>query len=133
MSINTISELVKEISSSKKEEIKNIINNLAIPISEFEKIGSWDENHHTRNCIARTKNYELLLLCWQAGHETSIHCHNDQDCWVYLLEGAITENQFKNNEAKIPVLTSFTGLAVNEGNLRSIKISASCLSSSLVK
>lgn len=105
MSINTISELVKEISSSKKEEIENIINNLAIPISEFEKIGTWDENHYTRNCIARTKNYELLLLCWQAGHETPIHCHNDQDCWVCLLEGAITENQYKNNEAEIPVLT----------------------------
>ena len=51
MSINTISELVKEISSSKKQSIKNIINNLEIPISEFEKIGTWDENHYTRNCI----------------------------------------------------------------------------------
>ena len=93
MSINTISELVKEISSSKKEEIENLINNLAIPLSEFEKIGTWDENYYTRNCIARTEDYELLLLCWQAGQETPIHCHNDQDCWVFLIEGAITEKK----------------------------------------
>ena len=44
-------------------------------------------------------------MCWQAGQETPIHCHNDQDCWVFLIEGSIIENQYKNNEVEIPVLT----------------------------
>jgi|TARA_R110000787_G_scaffold96415_1_gene199705 cysteine dioxygenase len=114
MSINKISELVKEISTSKKEDIEDLINDLEIPTSEFEKIGTWNEDHYTRTCIARTEDYELLLLCWQAGQETPIHCHNDQDCWVLLIEGAITENQYKNNEFETPVLT-VSELMVEEG------------------
>ncbi len=115
MPINTISGLVKEISTSNKEGIKDLINKLEIPVNEFEKIATWDKDHYTRNCIARTEDYELLLLCWQAGQETPIHCHNDQDCWVFLIEGSITENQYKNNEFEIPVLT-VSEMMVEEGS-----------------
>lgn len=104
-SIKTIPELVKQLSISSKKDIKNLIRKLDIPVSKFEKIATWDTTHYTRNCIARTKEFEVLLLCWQAGQETPIHCHNDQDCWVFLVEGSITENQYKNDEAETPFLT----------------------------
>jgi cysteine dioxygenase len=103
--IKTISGLIKQLSNSDKEAIKGVIDKLKIPISAFEKLATWDDSHYTRNCIARTQNFELLLLCWQAGQETPVHCHNDQDCWVFLIEGDIVENQYKNNENEVPVLT----------------------------
>ncbi len=103
--IKSISELIFELSNSSKEGIKGLIDRLEIPISDFEKISTWDQNYYTRNCITSTENFELILLCWQANQETSIHCHNDQDCWVYLIEGDILENQYKNNEFGLPVLT----------------------------
>jgi len=103
--IVSISELVKQLSNCKKEAIKNLIDCLQIPNSEFEKFASWDDSHYTRNCIAKTQGFELLLLCWQAGQETPVHCHNNQDCWVFLIEGSIVENQYKNNEHEVPVLT----------------------------
>lgn len=104
-SIKSISELVKQLSISSRKDINNLIKRLEIPITEFEKIASWNTEFYTRNCIARTEDFELLLLCWQAGQETPIHCHNDQDCWVFLIEGNITENQYKNDDNDIPVLT----------------------------
>ncbi|MCF6307973.1 MAG: cysteine dioxygenase family protein [Flavobacteriaceae bacterium] len=103
--IESISDLIKQLSNCNKEAIKGIIDRLKIPNSEFEKFATWDKTHYTRNCIARTQNFELLLLCWQAGQETPIHSHNDQDCWVFLIEGNITENQYKNNQHEVPVLT----------------------------
>ena len=98
--IESISDLIQQLSNCKKEAIKGIIDRLKIPISEFEKFAAWDETHYTRNCIARTENFELLLLCWQAGQETPVHSHNDQDCWVFLIEGNITENQYKTTKTK---------------------------------
>ncbi len=103
--IKTISELVERLSNCKKEEIEFIIDKLKIPISEFEKYATWNETHYTRNCITRTQDFELLLLCWQAGQETPVHSHNNQDCWVFLVEGSIVENQYKNNKEEVPVLT----------------------------
>lgn len=103
--IKTISELVVQLSNCKKENIKNLTDVLRIPVSEFEKFATWDETHYTRNCIARTPDFELLLLCWKAGQETPVHCHNDQDCWVFLIEGSIVENQYKNDKNEVPVLT----------------------------
>ena len=103
--IVSFSELVKQLSQCKKEAIETLITSLQIPNSEFKKFATWDETHYTRNCIARTQDFELLLLCWQAGQETPIHSHNDQDCWVFLVEGSIVENQYKNDENEVPVLT----------------------------
>ncbi len=103
--IKTISELVKQLSNCNKEAIKDIIDRLQIPISEFEKFATWDETYYTRNCIVRKQNFELILLCWQAGQETPIHSHNDQDCWVFLVEGSIVENQYKNDKNEMPILT----------------------------
>lgn len=103
--IVSISDLVKQLSQCKKEAIKNLIARLQIPNSEFEKFATWDKTYYTRNCIARTQDFELLLLCWQAGQETPIHSHNDQDCWVFLVEGSIVENQYKNDKNEVPVLT----------------------------
>lgn len=103
--INTISQLVSQLNQCDKSDIKNIIEKLHIPVLEFEKYATWNNEHYTRNCIARTANFELLLLCWQAGQETPIHSHNDQDCWVFLIDGSIVERQYKRSENNIPVIT----------------------------
>lgn len=103
--IQTINQLVSQLRQSNKGEIKNIIASMQIPVSEFEKYETWNRDHYTRNCITRTTNFELLLLCWQAGQETPVHCHNDQDCWVFLINGSILERQYKRSKNGIPKIT----------------------------
>ncbi|MBL8862285.1 MAG: cysteine dioxygenase family protein [Planctomycetes bacterium] len=46
---------------------------------------------YTRNLVARTEHYELLVLCWQPGVESPIHDHAGQHCWMAVLEGRIEE------------------------------------------
>ena len=43
--------------------------------AEFEKYATWNQESYTRNCIARTDTYELILLCWEKKQETPIHEH----------------------------------------------------------
>ena len=83
-----------------------LVKRIQIPLSEFNDYLFWDDNYYTRNCIVRNDDYELILLCWEPGQSTPIHCHNDQECWVYMVSGNIMEYQFQLNEQNIPIEAS---------------------------
>ncbi len=68
-----------------------------IPISDFEKYIYWKKEGYTRNCIVKTENFELILLCWNKGDSTTIHGHDNQKCWVYQVSGEMTELRYKKN------------------------------------
>lgn len=68
---------------------------MSIPREDFKPYESWNKDHYTRNCIVRTDDYELLLLCWDVGEETPIHCHCGQECWVYAIDGELEEERFE--------------------------------------
>lgn len=61
---------------------------------DFEDYAHWSANHYTRNCISRSKDYELILLCWEPEQDTPVHCHNNEECWVYNVQGEIIEKRF---------------------------------------
>jgi predicted metal-dependent enzyme (double-stranded beta helix superfamily) len=42
----------------------------------------WDAQHYTRNLIDRQRHYELIAICWEPGHVSSIHNHENQNCWM---------------------------------------------------
>jgi cysteine dioxygenase len=54
----------------------------------------WSEERYTRNLIARSDDFELLLLCWGPGQESPIHNHEGQNCWMGVLDGRIEEVQY---------------------------------------
>lgn len=66
---------------------------------DFVPYMHWNANHYTRNCIARNKDFELILLCWELGQKTAIHCHNEQECWVKVIAGQFEEEVYTYNQA----------------------------------
>jgi len=59
----------------------------------------WNLKRYSRNCIARDEYFELVLLCWEQGQKTAIHCHNKQECWVKVVSGSFSEEQYRLNES----------------------------------
>jgi cysteine dioxygenase len=49
----------------------------------------------TRNLIHRTPMYELLALCWEPGHTSSIHNHRGQRCWMAIAQGRMLVQNFR--------------------------------------
>jgi cysteine dioxygenase len=96
--IETIEELINELNASEPEAFVKIAKRLNIPISEFKRYTFWKSDDYTRNCIERTSKYELLLLCWAPGGETSIHGHNEQRCWVHQVDGTMVETRYAMDE-----------------------------------
>lgn len=46
---------------------------------------------YSRNLVHRCDGFELLILCWGEGHESPIHDHAGQQCWMAVLDGEVEE------------------------------------------
>ncbi|WP_460217957.1 cysteine dioxygenase [Psychroserpens sp. MEBiC05023] len=86
--IQTLIALLSQSSTGDYNELLKTFDFNSIDFSEFK---SWSHEKYTRNCVYKDANFELILLCWEDGQQTSIHDHDGEDCWVYLLEGKLKE------------------------------------------
>lgn len=105
--ITTIDGLLDELSRCSGDEYAQLINRIDLPAEELEPFAYWDKDVYTRNCVERTEDFELILLCWEPGQITPIHCHNQQECWVYLAQGELEEKRYTwEEDMPTPVITS---------------------------
>ena len=93
--ITTIESLIDALDNSSESDRAQIVADLNLETEELEKFATWSDECYTRNCIARSAEYEIILLCWDAGAVTPIHGHDGQDCWVYQVQGDVLEMRFK--------------------------------------
>lgn len=96
--ISSLDELLKALPNCSGKDYVDIVHGMTLKPSEFAKYIFWNKNFYTRNCIVRTEEYELLLLCWEKGQVTPIHCHGGQECWVYMLQGSIEEHRYEEKD-----------------------------------
>jgi len=104
--IASLSNLLELLSEEGDDDYEQIVQQIQIPFSELEPLTQWDSNYYTRTCLVRNKKYELLLLCWGPGQFSPIHCHDNQECWMHILQGNITEERYELDEDGMPIKTS---------------------------
>ena len=101
--INTLETLIEQLDQcDQRKDYIQLANALTLDENELNDLAFWDKDQYTRNCIKRTADYELLLLCWEKDQGTPIHCHNGEECWVYLASGKIHEQRFQKDENDQP-------------------------------
>lgn len=96
--ISSLQELLEVLPQCSGKDYVDIVKGMTLKPSEFADYIFWNKNFYTRNCIARNNDYELLLLCWEQGQITPIHCHGGQECWVYMLQGSIEEKRYEEKQ-----------------------------------
>jgi len=98
--ITTMNSLICELddifhSSTSWEERKELIEDAlvktALPATEYSKYVHWNEiQPYTRNLVfTEGSNYNILILCWNAGQESRLHDHPTNGCFVVPLEGSL--------------------------------------------
>ena len=90
-SIKSLEQLINHFEDEPDSRRAEILKDTKIPLGEFTKFTSWKDGDYTRNCIVRTKSFEFIILCWDLNACTPIHGHDDKDCWVYQIDGELTE------------------------------------------
>lgn len=109
--IKTIPSLLSELTDRKDHPSKvlEIMKLIDIPQVEFEKYYSWNDEKYARNVLARTEDFELLLICWEKGQQSPIHDFNSQEAWIHPIQGWIKEERFRINagdDTKLEKLSS---------------------------
>lgn len=64
---------------------------------DWRRFCLWRDGEYTRNLVELTDEFELILLCWDAGQESPIHNHEGQNCWMAILEGPMEELHFRHD------------------------------------
>ena len=108
--LQTLTELTAALSEGERATYNKIIHATELKVSELERYASWSDACYTRNCIADTEKFELILICWCQGQKTAIHDHGGEECWVKIIEGEFKETIYKQDEEGILnlVKTSFS-------------------------
>lgn len=96
--IQSLEQLLEVLPECSGTDYVELVKDMHISADELKPYAFWSEDFYTRNCIARTDDYELLLLCWEPGQTTPIHCHGGQECWVYLVQGLLEEIRYDLEE-----------------------------------
>lgn len=73
-----------------------LLRNTQLTVDEWSRYAFFDPSRpYTRNLIATDyKTYTLLLLCWNPQHESPIHDHPCDGCWLQVLKGTIQECRY---------------------------------------
>lgn len=86
------------LQNAPKKEYSEILNASVLLKTEFEVFSTWSEQCYTRNCIFETRDFELILLCWEADQETPVHGHGGEKCWVKIIDGQFKETLYHSND-----------------------------------
>lgn len=74
--------------------VAQILQSYAEACADWREMALFERGQYTRNLVARTPWFELLLLCWDVGQSSPIHNHAGQNCWMGVLQGEMEELQF---------------------------------------
>ena len=96
--IESLKDLTEALLDGNYADVLEQADDINIPVSDFDKYKFWNKSHYTRNCIVKDDFFELILLCWEPGQKTKIHCHNQQECWVKVIEGGFSESVYEQAE-----------------------------------
>ena len=93
--IHTPKELIEQL---KRVESPfgyfEVLQRMDITREAFESYFTWNDEKYTRNCLARTDDFELMVMCWEEGQETRIHDYGDAMDWINPICGSLREERY---------------------------------------
>ncbi|MDZ4676771.1 MAG: cysteine dioxygenase family protein [Oligoflexia bacterium] len=79
----------------KPETILKFLQDANITKDSVKKYVHFEKATYTRNLVCKNAFFEMIILCWEAGHSTMIHDHAAQGCWMTMIDGLIMSDDFK--------------------------------------
>ncbi len=67
----------------------------------WRRYAVFGDDSYGRNLIWRSRDFELLLLCWKSGQASAIHAHGAQNCWMAVLDGVLEEQHFSARDGEL--------------------------------
>lgn len=98
-SIGTLKGLIDRLrDDAGHKTYADVLKNIRFDYSEIEHLCFWDPDNYSKITIEKNGNYELALICWEKGQQSSIHNHNNDEAWSYVVKGELTEEVFEDGQ-----------------------------------
>ena len=123
--IQTIEDLIAELTDEERTDYAEIINSIAIPAHDFEAFSTWSEESYTRNCLVDNEQLELILLCWEPNQVTPIHGELMETIYEPFEDNELEELVSKTSKAgDVSYMADFIGFhrLENTQNSRSMSL-----------
>jgi len=82
------------LSSLTQERLMDLTHRLIVSDELIESRTCFAANTYARNLVCRTPTFELLVLCWRPGHESTIHDHAGSLNAIRVHRGELTSRVF---------------------------------------
>ena len=83
------------------DKIKKLLSDYKPVPADYSKYVVWRPDRYTRNLIDQGNGmYNMMVMCWGAGHSAPIHSHPGANCFVRMLAGEIREELYTKPTAR---------------------------------
>jgi len=76
------------------ERLLDLVGRLRLSSALIESRTCFAKDQYARNLVCRTPTFELLVLCWHPGHESTIHDHAGSLNAIGVHRGVLTSRTF---------------------------------------
>ena len=74
------------------EEVEELLSKYKSNPGDWKKYAKFDKYKYTRNLVHEGNGkFNLMLLCWAPGNQSTIHDHANAHCFVKVLAGGLRE------------------------------------------
>ncbi len=94
-----VEKLIDGLNAIRDEEftcdnVYQFLGDNPIDVGSITRYFHWKPDFYTRNLVYKDERYEMLVLCWESGHQSRIHNHSDQKCWMTVPVGRLRGQNF---------------------------------------
>lgn len=113
--IRTLPGLLAALRKARtRSAYERVLRSAEVPAEELAGQATWNNRHYTRNCLLRTADMELMLICFEPGQGTSIHDYGAEEGWVRPIRGELAEERYRLDEDGMLVCTEERRLTVDD-------------------
>ena len=84
-----------EVAFDRSDRVIDFLRSAQVAPDTLAPYLNWDRQHYTRNLIDKTPLYELVAICWEVGQASSVHNHQDQNCWMAVPIGRLLVQNYR--------------------------------------
>jgi cysteine dioxygenase len=78
-----------------QQDLVGLVSGSRIAFDDVADYCVFHDHHYVRNLIHRVAHVEIFCMCWRSGQRSPIHDHNQSNCVVQVLQGIMTNIDFK--------------------------------------
>jgi len=91
---NLIEVLKSDRAAMGAAKMRAILERLVVPVEAVQAYARFSDNRYARNLVHKTEQFEIMVMCWNAGQRSSIHDHAGSLGGLKILQGELTESLF---------------------------------------